>query len=228
VKIFAIIGMCFLPLFATLANAHSVDELNKDLFAREQYFQSIDQSAPGFELLDAEGKTVRLDDLRGKVVVLYFVYLNCPDICLPHTDRIVDIQNMINKTPMRDLVEFVTVTTDPKNDTFEIMKEFGPARGLDPYNWTFLTSGPDRLTATRALVEQFGHKFTKTEEAGYQLHGTVTHVIDMWGQWRGNFHSLGFEKINMVKFINALTNEKHREGEAEDRGIWKKILDAIF
>src|SRR3546814_2754137 len=85
---------------------------------------------------------------------------------------------MVNLTPMKAQVRFVSITTDPKNDTAEVLRDYGPARGLDPVNWTFLTTMPDQPEdATRRLAEDYGHKFKKTEE-GYQVHGIVTHVID--------------------------------------------------
>ena len=84
-----------------------------------------------------------LNDLRGKVVVLHFVYTNCPDVCPLHAERIAEVQEMVNRTPMRELVQFVTITTDPEHDTPEVMREYGSAHGLNPVNWRFLTSGPD-------------------------------------------------------------------------------------
>ena len=62
--------------------------------------------------------------------------------------------------------------------------------------------------ATRELVERFGHKFTEVE-GGYQVHSLVTHVIDREGRWRANFHGLKFQPVNLVLFINALTNDTH-------------------
>jgi protein SCO1/2 len=129
---------------------------------------------------------------------------------------------MINPTPMRDLVRFVTITTDPKNDTPEVMRKYGPARGLEPVNWMFLTSGPEKLAATRKLVERFGHKFTKDGD-GYQLHSVVTHVIDMEGRWRANFHGLKFQPTNLVLFINALTNDVHEANKQRKQGLWEKL-----
>jgi len=204
------------------AHAHSLKSLENRLNDKEKYFQSIDQTAPIFTLQDADGRTVRLADLRGKVVVLNFVYSSCPDVCPMHAATIAEIQEMINISPMRDLVQFVTITTDPKNDTPEVMREYGPARGLDSVNWTFLTSGADRPEETRRLVERFGHKFTKIGD-GYQVHGVVTHIIDMEGRWRANFHGLKFQPTNLVLFINALTNDVHRPEKKQERSLWERI-----
>ncbi|MGH6899659.1 MAG: SCO family protein [Geminicoccaceae bacterium] len=206
---------------STLA-AHSLDELEAQLGNRERYFQPIGKEAPDFTLEDAEGRAVSLEDFGGKVVVLHFVYTSCPDVCPLHAERIAEIQAMVNRTPMRELVQFVTITTDPEHDTPEVMREYGPAHGLDPLNWVFLTSGPDRPeNTTRNLAERFGHKFTETEN-GYQIHGVVTHVIDREGVWRANFHGLEFEPTNLVVYINALTNAHGTEGHPE-LSWWDRI-----
>jgi hypothetical protein len=111
-------------------------------------------------------------------------------------------------------VQFVTITTDPVNDTPEVLKAYGPAHGLDPINWVFLTSGPGRPEdTTRRLVERFGHRFSETG-GGVQVHSVVTHVIDREGRWRANFHGLKLEPTSLVSYINALTNDDgHGIGE---------------
>jgi protein SCO1 len=209
---------------AVPVSAHSLDSLEDKLNETEVYFQPLDRDAPDFTLQDADGQTVGSTDLLGKVVVLHFIYTSCPDVCPLHAERIAEIQTMINATPMRDLVQFVTITTDPKNDTPDVMHEYGSIHGLDATNWTFLTSGQDRLGETRELVENFGHTFSETED-GYQVHGVVTHVIDMEGRWRANFHGLEFQPTNLVLFINALTNDVHRENEDEQPSLWETFMN---
>lgn len=203
------------------AAAHHPAHVEGELAEREIYFQPLEgRAAPDFTLQDADGREVSLEDFRGKVVALHFIYASCPDECPLHTDLIARVQEMVNRTPMRDLVHFVTITTDPERDTPEVLKAYGPTHGLDPANWVFLTSGPERPEATRELVERFGHRFAATED-GLQLHGVVTHVIDREGRWRANFHGLKFEPMNLVAYVNALTNERHGPGaEAPASGAW--------
>ena len=221
-KKFILFSFILLLLMPTLAAAHSASELSDKLVSKEIYFQPIDQAAPDFDLFGIDGNAVSLTDYRGKVLVLYFIYGNCPDVCPLQSQYLADVQASVNLTPMRDLVEFVAITTDPKNDDDEFRRDYGINQGLDRANWDFLTSGQDRLTGTRELVSEFGHKFELIED-GLQVHGTVTHIIDQRGQWRGNFHGLGFNKTNMVLFINALTNERHQDGESDGSGVWDRI-----
>src|SRR3546814_16595287 len=83
---------------------------------------------------------------------------------------------MVNRTPMKEQVRFVTITTDPVNDTDAVIKDYGSAHGLDPANWTFLTTASDQPEdATRRLAEAYGHSFAKTGD-GYQAHGVVPPV----------------------------------------------------
>jgi protein SCO1/2 len=218
------IGLVILFLFAgaSAGAAHSLKDLESQLGERERYFQTLDKDAPGFELQDADGNTLRLADFRDKVVILHFVYTNCPDVCPLHAERIAETQQMINQTPMKDQVQFITVTTDPTNDTAKVMKAYGPAHGLDPANWMFLSSGASKPEdTTRKLAAQYGHKFAKMDE-GYQIHGVVTHVIDRKGRWRANFHGLKFKPTNLVLFINALVNDLHQE-QHQEPGFWDRL-----
>ena len=192
------------------------------LVDRENYFQPLDRSAPDFTLQDADRRTVRLADYRDKVAVLFFIYNRCPDVCPLHAQRISEVQEMVNQTPMKNQVQFISVTTDPQNDTPAVLRDYGPAHGLDPSNWIFLTSGPDRPAMTRELAERYGHTFTKTED-GYQLHGVVTHVIDREGKWRGNFYGLKFDPANLVLLVTALVNNVDRPGRQGDQSLWDRV-----
>ena len=208
---------------STTAWAHSLRDLETLLGDKEKYFQSVDKTAPSFALEDASGKPVRLSDLRGKVVVLHFIYAGCPDVCPLHADRIAEVQSMVNQTPMKAQVQFVTITTDPKHDTPDVLRAYGEQHRLDPANWVFLTTRAEQPEdATRKLAEEFGHKFMKQED-GYQVHGIVTHVIDKEGRWRANFHGLKFEPTNLVVFINALVNDAQKPHGHERQSTWDKI-----
>jgi protein SCO1/2 len=182
-----ILALMVTAALAPTVSAHSLKDLETTLADKERYFQPIDKAAPTFTLRSADGATVTLADLRGKVIVLHFIYASCPDVCPLHADRIAEIQAMVNQTPMKEQVQFISVTTDPASDTAQVLHDYGPAHGLNSVNWAFLTTTPEQPEdTTRKLAESFGHKFTKTEE-GYQMHGVVTHVIDKEGLWRANF-----------------------------------------
>jgi protein SCO1/2 len=223
-KLFLSLLVAVPSLFAAAsAWSHSVDDLQKLLGSRERYFQAIDKEAPDFALQGADGRSFSVDDFHGKVVVLHFIYAACPDICPLHADRIAEVQKMVNQTPMKDQVQFITITTDPQNDTSDVMRNYGEAHGLDSTNWLFLTVRPGQAEdATRKLAERFGHKFTKVE-AGYQIHSIVTHVIDRNGRWRANFHGLKFDPTNLVVFVNGLVNDFSQPHGHPERSLWQRF-----
>ncbi|WP_439599958.1 SCO family protein [Devosia sp.] len=204
-----------LMLLPQAAAAHSLKELENELSGRDKYFQPVNQVAPDFTLIDASGRTVNLADFRGKVVVLNFIYTNCGDVCPLHSQLIAQLQSLINISPMKDDVAFISVTTDPSNDQGAVLTAYGEAQGLDPSNWTFLTSPADQSEdTTRKVAKTYGLEFTEAD--GVQMHGLVTHVIDREGHLRGRFHGLGFEPVSLVTFANALVNDVHQSGESSE------------
>ena len=209
------------------AAAHSPKDLKKIMNSKEKYLQAIDKRAPSFTLQDADGRVHSLSDYRGKVTVLHFIYTGCSDVCPLHAERIAQIQSMISQTPMKDHVQFITITTDPKNDTSDVLRAYGPAHGLKPYNWVFLTKTASQPEdATRSLAVSFGHKFTKVD-GGYQVHSVVTHVIDREGHWRANFHGLKFRPINLVLFLNGLTNNANKPHHKGQESLWDRVKNKV-
>src|SRR3546814_6049226 len=115
---------------------------------------------------------------------------------------------------MKDMVEFVTITTDPEEDTADILADYGPAHGFDPANWTFLTTLPDQAEdSTRGIAQAFGHSFTEGED-GYQAHGVVTHVIDRGGRWDANFrseeHTSELQSLMRISYAVFCLNKKKK------------------
>lgn len=231
-RLLALLSGLALALSVMPAGAHSISskgELDRLMGGKEKYFQALDRQAPEFTLQDADGNGVSRDDLIGKVVVLHFIYAGCPDVCPLHADRIAEIQKMVNGTPMKEAVQFIAITTDPENDTPDVLRDYGPAHGLDPVNWVFLTTTPEQPEdATRRLAEAHGHTFTKGD-GGYQVHSVVTHIFDTQGRWRANFHGLKFEPSNLVVFINALVNETSAPpGHGHVEPSWWDKLRSLF
>ena len=201
------------------AYAHSLQEFEDEFNAKEPFFQALDSPTPDFTLSDPSGLLVHPADFQGKVVVLHFIYSSCTDVCPLHAEKLAQVQGMINQTPMKDMVRFISITTDPSHDTPEVLTAYGPQHGLDPVNWQFLTTAPGAPEDdTRKLAQAFGHKFT-LESDGTITHGVVTHIIGKFGRWQGNFHGLEFQSVNMLMFVNALTNDYAKP----QPGLWDQI-----
>ncbi len=196
------------------AYAHSLADVQSQLYHDEQFFEVVNREFPKFALEDAAGRPVTLDDFTGKVAVLHFIDAHCTELCPLHSELLAKIQAMINLTPMRDQVEFVSITVNPSQDTPEILDKYGPQHGFDPTNWVFLTARPGQPEdTTRKLAEALGQKFTRTADGDF-VHGTVTYVVDQKGTLRGNFHGLKFAPTNLIVFVNALANDVYQPGHS--------------
>lgn len=221
----AVLGATMVAAFATPAFPHSLEEVEQDIHDQEKYFQPVDSEAPSFSLQDAEGRPVQFSDFRGKVVVLHFIYTNCSDFCPLHAEKIAEIQKMLNVTPMKDMVEFISITTDPKRDFGQVLRDFGNNHGLDLVNWTFLTTAPGQADdTTLKIAESYGLKFAVTKD-GAQMHGVVTHVIDQDGRLRARFHGLKFQSLNLVVYVNALVNKVQMPHADDEPGFWEKLKE---
>jgi protein SCO1 len=81
-----------------------------------------------FSLVDPDGKVRTLADFKGKVVVMFFGYTQCPDICPTTLTEMQQVMTILG--PQSDKVQVLFVTIDPARDTAAILKQYVPA--FDP------------------------------------------------------------------------------------------------
>ena len=132
------------------------------------------------ELTDHHGKTRRLEDFRGKAVVMFFGFTHCPDVC-PTT--LADMaQAMRQLGADADRVQVLFVTVDPERDTQEAL-----ARYVTAFDPRFLGLRGD-LEATRTVAKEFKVYFGKRPGAApgvYTVdHSAQTYVLDPQGRLR--------------------------------------------
>ena len=76
------------------------------------------------------------------------------------------------------------------------------------------------------LAKVFGLEFTPTPN-GQEMHGVVTHLIDQDGRPRARFHGLNFKPVNLVLFVNALTNRIQAPPREESPSLWKRVKELL-
>lgn len=207
-----VVTMLMLVWRSDVVLAHTIADLEMILGEQEFYVELTNRPAPEFALQDAAGRQVRLSDFRGKVVILNFIYASCKEACPLQSDVIALIQRTVNSGPLRDKVQFISITSDPERDTAEVLTAYGPTHFLDPVNWMFLTSGPAKPTETRELGERYGLQFTLVADGDF-IHGVVTHVIDQNGVLRARFHGLKFDPANLVAYVDGLATGDYEGAE---------------
>jgi protein SCO1/2 len=154
--------------------------------------------APAFALVDQDGRPLSLESLRGKVVLLDFVYTSCPGPCPIQTGMHVRVQQELPE-PVRPQVWFASISLDPLRDTPEKLRAYAKARGADLASWSFLT-GP------RETVEEVLQSYgvgTVLEPNGEIQHVVVTFLIDAQGQIRKRYFGLDHDADEFLRDLTA-------------------------
>jgi protein SCO1/2 len=133
-----------------------------------------------FKLSDHNGDIRSLNDFKDKVVVLFFGYTNCPDICPSIMGKLAGAIKKLGKDSNRVQVLFVSV--DPEHDTPELLKQY-----VSTFNPTFLGLSGD-LQTTRNLAKKFKIIFQKqagiTPDNYTMDHSTGVFIFDVTGSLR--------------------------------------------
>jgi protein SCO1/2 len=147
-------------------------------------FSSVDvtgaEYAKTFELTDHNGQVRHLSDFAGKVVVLFFGYTQCPDVCPTSMAELAEVKKALGKDGERLQVLFVTV--DPQRDTPEVLK--GYMANFDP---TFLAlyTTPDKLAELAKEYKIYFKKVDGKTPTSYTMdHSAGSYVYDTKGQLR--------------------------------------------
>jgi protein SCO1/2 len=133
--------------------------------------------APAFQLTDQDGRPLSLADLRGKTVMLDFIFTHCTGPCPVLTGLQRDVQRAL--TPeQRARTHFVSITLDPERDKPEILRSYAKAHGADLAVWSFLTGPPEVVDA---VVRSYGVGVIR--RAGEEpAHLVASFVIDPQGR----------------------------------------------
>ena len=136
--------------------------------------------AKGFTLKDANGATRTLADFKGKVVVLFFGYAQCPDVCPTTMTEMTQVKQQLGADAGKLQVVFVTV--DPERDTPEVMKAYMGA--FDP-SFVALIPTPEQLTAVAKDFKIYYKKSEGKTPTSYSMdHSAASYVYDPEGRLR--------------------------------------------
>jgi len=131
-----------------------------------------------FRLQDGEGRERTLADFRGKAVMLFFGFTQCPDVCPTALIRAAAIKQLLGEDGDRLQVIFVTV--DPERDTPEVLKAY--ANAFDP-SFLGLYGDPERTAETAREFRVF-YKKVPTGASYTMDHSAFSYVFDPAGRLR--------------------------------------------
>src|SRR5262245_49576145 len=118
--------------------------------------EELKHDFPNPVVYDQDGRALHFyDDLvKGRKVLVYFMFTTCQGVCPGTTANLVKVQNLLGDRFGREFT-FIAVTLTPQIDTPQALKEYAQAYGVKP-GWTF-------LTGDKADLEKLRRKFGLTD-----------------------------------------------------------------
>jgi len=193
-------------LYATGAPVGSIGQARTNKTQTPQ----LQEAPPGGDFtLHASSGPVALEDFRGKVVMLYFGYTTCPDICPSALSFLTQALNELNSEELKK-VQGLFVSVDPKRDTPEKLATY-----VDYFhpNLMGVTGTAEEVAATAKLYgAQYYEAVLEDSPIGYTVnHSSVTYLITSDGALRFIFPH-GTPPSVMLKAIRyVLAEDKQRE-----------------
>ena len=149
-----------------------------------QKFKGVDITGssigPDFSLADHTGTTRKLADFRGKVVVLFFGFMNCPDVCPTTLSDMAAVKQKLGRDG--DRVQVIFVTLDPERDSAALLAQYVPA--FDP-TFLGLRGSAEETAAVAKAFKIFYQKVPGADANKYTLdHTAASYVFDPEGRIR--------------------------------------------
>lgn len=156
-----------------------------------------------FSLTDHHGQRRSLADFRGKVVVVFFGYTHCPDVCPTTLAELALTLKQLGKSA--DKVQVLFVTLDPARDTAAVLAKYVPS--FDP-GFLGLTGSEAEIAKTAQTFKVFYQKQPNASGKGYTLdHSANTFVFDSQGRLR-LMYGFGAGQDKIGPDIKTLLTEK--------------------
>lgn len=164
---------------------------------------AINVKAPDFVLVSQDGQRFDSTRLRGKIVVLNFIFTTCTDVCPVFTANLAQLQRKLNKRYGAELF-FVSITTDPEVDSAKVLNAYAQRYSADFKNWAFLTGSEAQL---QEVWSGFGVRVIR-KGRGLVQHTSLTTVIDRQGLRRFNYLGEKWPLKDLEKDVLTLLEKK--------------------
>jgi len=136
--------------------------------------------AKGFTLTDHNGQNRSLSDFKGKVVVLFFGYTQCPDVCPTSMAELAEVKRLLGADA--DKLQGIFVTVDPARDTAELLKAY--MTNFDPTFMAFIPT-PEQLAVVAKDYKIYYKKVDGKTPTSYTVdHSAGSYVYDTQGNLR--------------------------------------------
>ena len=158
--------------------------------------------ARDFSLTDHNGQLRSLKDLRGKVVVVFFGFTQCPDVCPTSMQELAEVKAALGADGER--LQGIFISVDPERDTLELLKAY--MENFDP-SFLALRPTPEQLPALAKDFKIHYKKVDGTTPTSYTLdHSAGSYLYDPQGRLRV-YHRYGSGTEALTEDVRLLLGE---------------------
>jgi len=183
------------------------------IFALGWYFLSgdyeyqgslIDPPVPAadFALIDQNGNPYRLRSRNGNIILIFFGYTNCPDVCPVTLSEFKNIKKTLGEKSAG--IDYVFITVDPERDSQESLRKY-----LSRFDPDFIGLSEDRSVLEQVWADYGVYQEQKETGSaiGYLVdHTSRTYVIDSEGNWKLTY-PFGIESKKIIQDLNHMLQE---------------------
>jgi protein SCO1/2 len=171
---------------------------------------AVIRPAPDFALTTQDGAPLSKANLRGKVVLVSFVFTTCNGTCPATTHRMGQVADLLKDRGLfkDDGVRLVSITLDPARDTPEALRRYARLYNADTAHWSFLTGS--RETVDKVLTA-WG-MWAKPAANGQLDHPSRVFLLDRRGRIREIYNLELFKPSWVVEDVQTLLKES-KSGE---------------
>lgn len=171
-------------------------------------FSAIDLTgadyAKDFALTDHNGQARTLKDFQGKIVVMFFGYTQCPDVCPTSMTELAAVKKLLERDGEK--LQGIFVTVDPERDTPEVMKSY--MANFDPSFLALYAGSAEKLAAVAKDYKVYYKKVDGKTPGSYTMdHSAGMYVYDTQGRLR-LYSRYGSGADALVSDIKLLLQEK--------------------
>ena len=148
-------------------------------------FRGVDitgaEYAQGWELADQNGQVRTIKDFAGKVVIVFFGYTQCPDVCPTSMQELAEVKRLLGQDGER--LQGVFITVDPDRDTPELLKSY--MANFDPSFVALRASTPEQLAQVTKEFKIYYKKVEGKTSTSYTMdHSAGSFTFDPQGRVR--------------------------------------------
>lgn len=165
----------------------------------------VGQKVPDFSLTDQNAKKVSLSDFKGKVVLVTFLYTQCPfpEKCPMLAQKLGKTRDLLDQVESaKGQFQVISITLDPKRDTPDTLKKYAQGQDENADNWTFMTG---KAVDVNKVASLFGVIYYT--EKGVIDHNMRTAVIDRKGRLSKLFTGNDWKPGEVAALVRDLASE---------------------